>query len=48
MLPLCGDEGVGVIPWSPLARGRLARPFGRKRRCAAKPMAVGKVLYKGR
>jgi aryl-alcohol dehydrogenase-like predicted oxidoreductase len=25
MLPLCLDEGVGVIPWSPLARGRLAR-----------------------
>jgi aryl-alcohol dehydrogenase-like predicted oxidoreductase len=25
MLPLCADEGVGVIPWSPLARGRLAR-----------------------
>ena len=24
MLPLCGDEGLGVIPWSPLARGRLA------------------------
>jgi len=25
MLPLCLDQGVGVIPWSPLARGRLAR-----------------------
>ncbi|MCU1682494.1 MAG: alcohol dehydrogenase [Amycolatopsis sp.] len=25
MLPLCADEGVGTIPWSPLARGRLAR-----------------------
>jgi aryl-alcohol dehydrogenase (NADP+) len=25
MLPLCADEGLGVIPWSPLARGRLAR-----------------------
>jgi aryl-alcohol dehydrogenase-like predicted oxidoreductase len=24
MLPLCGDQGVGVIPWSPLARGFLA------------------------
>ncbi|OLF09421.1 alcohol dehydrogenase [Actinophytocola xinjiangensis] len=24
MLPLCADEGVGVIPWSPLARGMLA------------------------
>jgi 1-deoxyxylulose-5-phosphate synthase len=27
MLPLCVDEGVAVIPWSPLARGRLARPW---------------------
>ena len=25
-LPLCAREGVGVIPWSPLARGYLARP----------------------
>jgi len=28
MIPLCLDQGVGVIPWSPLARGRLARPWG--------------------
>jgi 1-deoxyxylulose-5-phosphate synthase len=27
MLPLCADQGVGVIPWSPLARGRLAREW---------------------
>ena len=26
MLPLCEREGIGVIPWSPLARGYLARP----------------------
>ena len=25
MIPLCRDQGVGLIPWSPLARGRLAR-----------------------
>ncbi|MBB3261924.1 aryl-alcohol dehydrogenase-like predicted oxidoreductase [Paraburkholderia bannensis] len=25
MLPLCADQGVGVIPWSPMARGRLTR-----------------------
>jgi 1-deoxyxylulose-5-phosphate synthase len=25
MLPLCADQGIGVIPWSPLARGRLTR-----------------------
>jgi 1-deoxyxylulose-5-phosphate synthase len=28
MLPLCSDSGIGVIPWSPLARGRLTRPWG--------------------
>ncbi|MFU0964567.1 aldo/keto reductase [Kluyvera ascorbata] len=28
MLPLCVQEGVAVIPWSPLARGRLTRPWG--------------------
>jgi len=26
MLPLCEREGIGVIPWSPLGRGYLARP----------------------
>ena len=30
MLPLCRREGVGVIPWSPLARGYLARPVGER------------------
>src|SRR5438309_10626465 len=25
MIPLCVEEGVGLVPWSPLARGRLAR-----------------------
>ncbi len=25
MIPLCLEEGIGIIPWSPLARGRLAR-----------------------
>lgn len=27
MFPLCADQGIGVIPWSPLARGRAARPW---------------------
>ncbi|HJZ82332.1 MAG TPA: aldo/keto reductase [Pyrinomonadaceae bacterium] len=27
MMPLCAAEGIAVIPWSPLARGRLARPW---------------------
>jgi 1-deoxyxylulose-5-phosphate synthase len=27
MLPLCADQGIAVMPWSPLARGRLARDW---------------------
>lgn len=27
MIPLCIDQGVGVLPWSPLARGKLARSW---------------------
>ena len=27
MIPLCKDLGVGCIPWSPLARGALGKPF---------------------
>jgi aryl-alcohol dehydrogenase-like predicted oxidoreductase len=27
MLPLCADQGIGVLPWSPLARGRLTRDW---------------------
>ena len=30
MHPYCLDTGVGVIPWSPLARGRLTRPWGER------------------
>ena len=32
MLPLCADQGVGVIPWSPLARGRLTRDWDAEHR----------------
>ena len=28
MLPLCEAEGIGVIPWSPQARGKLSRDWG--------------------
>ena len=27
MHPLCADQGIGVVPWSPLARGRLTRDW---------------------
>jgi aryl-alcohol dehydrogenase-like predicted oxidoreductase len=40
MLPLCADEGVGTIVWSPLARGRLARdPEAPTRRSGSDPFA---------
>ena len=45
MLPLCADQGVGVIPWSPLARGRLTRPFG-ETTVRIETDVVGKALYK--
>jgi len=44
MLPLCAAEGVGVIPWSPLARGRLARPWGEST-VRSETDSVGKALY---
>jgi aryl-alcohol dehydrogenase-like predicted oxidoreductase len=44
MLPLCEDEGIGVIPWSPLARGRLTRDWSEvTERSAADEF--GKTLY---
>jgi aryl-alcohol dehydrogenase-like predicted oxidoreductase len=45
MLPLCAAEGVGVIPWSPLARGRLTRPWGEST-VRSESDIVGKTLYK--
>jgi aryl-alcohol dehydrogenase-like predicted oxidoreductase len=45
MLPLCSAEGVGVIPWSPLARGRLTRPWGEST-VRSQTDVVGKALYK--
>jgi aryl-alcohol dehydrogenase-like predicted oxidoreductase len=45
MLPLCAAEGVGVIPWSPLARGRLTRPWGEST-VRSETDVVGKALYK--
>jgi aryl-alcohol dehydrogenase-like predicted oxidoreductase len=44
MLPLCAAEGIGVLPWSPLARGRLARGWGEKTDRMEKD-EVSKKLY---
>ena len=46
MLRLCASEGIGVTPWSPLARGRLARPPGVENATErAKTDAFGKTLF---
>jgi aryl-alcohol dehydrogenase-like predicted oxidoreductase len=48
MLPLCVEDGIGVIPWSPLARGMLAGNRGRggdKRTTRAQTDAFGDTLY---
>lgn len=44
MLPLCEAEGVGVVPWSPLARGRLTRDWSETTNRLEKD-EFGKTLY---
>jgi aryl-alcohol dehydrogenase-like predicted oxidoreductase len=44
MIPLCRDQGVGLIPWSPLARGRLARPWDTTS-ARSETDEFGKTLY---
>ena len=44
MLPLCLDQGVGVIPWSPLARGMLTRDSSAST-ARAETDEFGKTLY---
>ena len=45
MIPLCQSEGIGVIPWSPLARGRLARPWQTESTKRYETDQFGKSLY---
>ena len=45
MLPLCRAEGIGVIPWSPLARGRLTRKPEAASTARAASDPFGKTLY---
>ncbi len=47
MLPLCADQGIGVIPWSPLARGRLTRDWD-ETTTRAETDEFGKTLYQER
>jgi 1-deoxyxylulose-5-phosphate synthase len=45
MLPLCEAEGIAVIPWSPQARGRLARPWKSAETERTRKDAYGRTLY---
>ena len=45
MNPLCRDQGVGLIPWSPLARGKLARAPQDKGTKRSETDRFGKMLY---
>lgn len=44
MMPLLDDQGVASIPWSPLARGRLTRPWGAATNRSAQDQ-FGRSLY---
>ena len=44
MLPFCADSGVGSIPWSPLARGLLTRPWNATT-ARSQTDEFGKTLY---
>src|ERR1700739_176906 len=46
MLPLCADQGIGVIPWSPQARGKLTRDWDYKSVRTETDEAFGR-LFKG-
>ena len=45
MLPLCIEEGIAVIPWSPLARGRLTRPWKSESTKRAETDNFGNTMY---
>jgi aryl-alcohol dehydrogenase-like predicted oxidoreductase len=45
MVPLCRDQGVGLIPWSPLARGHLARGPQAKGTKRSETDRFGQTLY---
>ena len=45
MLPLCRDEGIGVIPYSPLASGRLTRDWSSESTLRAETDQIAKSKY---
>src|SRR6202012_514652 len=46
MLPLCAAEGIGVIPWSPQARGKLSRDWDYKSIRTETDEAFGRLFSK--
>jgi len=51
MIPACIDQGLGIIPWSPMARGRLARPRSvseQRTTTRAEQDRYGQMLYENR
>ena len=44
MLPLCAAEGIGIIPWSPMARGRLTRDWSETTK-RSETDEFGRTLY---
>ncbi|MGW5329282.1 aldo/keto reductase [Streptomyces sp. NPDC004014] len=47
MLPLCADQGVSTLPWSPLARGRLTRDWGTVTERSATDAFGGRLYLEG-
>lgn len=48
MLPFCKDSGIGILPWSPVARGVLARPWDERGTKREKADALLKNMVRGR
>jgi len=48
MIPYCRDAGVGLIPWSPIARGALSRPFGDRTTTREKSDKMLNAMIRGR
>jgi aryl-alcohol dehydrogenase-like predicted oxidoreductase len=47
MIPYCRDAGVGIIPYSPLARGLLTRPYNTEPTIRQKTDAFAELLLGG-
>jgi aryl-alcohol dehydrogenase-like predicted oxidoreductase len=48
MIPYCRDVGVGLIPWSPIARGALSRPYDDRSTTREKTDRMLKAMIRGK